>query len=214
LLTEVDQLSSASQAELARVLGGKSASVRILATARRGLIEMAERGEFRPDLAMLLSPLVISLLPLSQRRSDVPLLLQFFVEHINAQGERQRTGFTSEAIDLLESYSWPGNVDELIQLVRESHERSENPSIGTADLPRRIHMAGSAVAHPRRKDEPVPLEKFLAEIEQELIRRAMKRAKGNKAKAARLLGMTRPRLYRRLVQLGFTSPDGTDAAEQ
>jgi transcriptional regulator with GAF, ATPase, and Fis domain len=72
-----------------------------------------------------------------------------------------------------------------------------------ADLPERLHLASQAAAHPRRVDETIVLDEYLGRVERELIRRALARAKGNKARAARLLGMTRPRLYRRMVQLGL-----------
>ena len=71
------------------------------------------------------------------------------------------------------------------------------------DLPAKIQYLLDAAARPRCVEETIVLEDFLARIEEELIRRAMEQAKGNKTKAARLLGMTRPRLYRRLVQLGL-----------
>ena len=75
------------------------------------------------------------------------------------------------------------------------------------DLPAKIQISLDALARPRKAEQTIVLEQFLARIEEELIRRALARAKGNKTKAARLLGMTRPRLYRRLVQLGLEEPD-------
>ena len=72
-----------------------------------------------------------------------------------------------------------------------------------ADLPERLRLAAQAAAHPRRIEETIVLDEYLGRVERELIRRALARAKGNKARAARLLGVTRPRLYRRMVQLGL-----------
>ncbi len=71
------------------------------------------------------------------------------------------------------------------------------------DLPERIHLAARAAAIPRRVEETIVLDEYLARVQRELIRRAIARAKGNRAKAARLLGITRPRLYRRMTQLGL-----------
>ncbi len=71
------------------------------------------------------------------------------------------------------------------------------------DLPERLRLSAQAAAHPRRVDETIVLDEFLGRVERELIRRALARSKGNKARAARLLGVTRPRLYRRMVQLGL-----------
>jgi DNA-binding NtrC family response regulator len=206
LLTDVEQLAPEAQFELARVLSGRAVGVRTIATARQRLEELARRGEFRDDLAALLSTLVIELPPLAERRADVPLLAQLVVEECNARSGKQVQGLTPEAMDSLAAYGWPGNVDELIRLVREAYARSERELIGVRDLPEQIHLAAAAAAHPRRPEETIVLDEFLARVERELLQRAMARAKGNKTKAARLLGLTRPRLYRRLVQLGLEAP--------
>ena len=75
------------------------------------------------------------------------------------------------------------------------------------DLPDEIRWSAEAASRPARRDEAIVLPEFLAKVEIELITRALRRAKGNKSKAARLLGLTRPRLYRRLVQLGLEKPE-------
>jgi transcriptional regulator with PAS, ATPase and Fis domain len=203
LLNEVDRLPADVQAELAAVLVNKRFPLRLIATAGQSLAELARRNQFRHDLAAALSTITVELPPLCERREDLPLLAQLFLEEANARGTRQLGGFTPEALDQLDAYDWPGNVDELAQMVAQAHRHAEGPEIGVDDLPERIHLAARAAAHPRRQEETIMLDEFLGRVERELIRRAMSRAKGNKAKAARLLGMTRPRLYRRLVQLGL-----------
>jgi DNA-binding NtrC family response regulator len=100
-------------------------------------------------------------------------------------------------------YSWPGDLGELEEMIEEAHAQAEGPLIAPHDLPQRLMLASQASARPAKADETIKLEAYLAEIEHELIERALARAKGNKTKAARLLGMTRPRFYRRLVQLGL-----------
>lgn len=202
LLGDVDELSLDVQAALATLLA-KAFPLRLMATARRGLAELTRRGEFRADLAAILSTIVIELPPLAERRADIPLLAQFFLEEANARGAKQLAGFSAEALDRLDAYPWPGNSDELARAVTEAHQRADGPEIMVGDLPQRIMLASDEPGHPRRKEETIVLDEFLARIERELIERALARAKGNKAKAARLLGMTRPRLYRRLVQLGM-----------
>jgi DNA-binding NtrC family response regulator len=203
LLVDADQLPAESQGPMAAAVSAANFPLRILATVTQPLAEAVRRGRYRDDLAALLSTLVIELPPLAQRREDVPLLAQAFLEEINARGGRQLAGFTPEALDRLDTYAWPGNAAELAQVVTESHLRAAGLKITPDDLPERFRLAAEAAARPRRKDETIVLGEFLARIERELIRRALARAKGNKAKAARLLGLNRPRLYRRMQHLGL-----------
>ena len=203
LLSDVDQLPPEAQLELARALTLKSFPFCVLATSRQSLGRLVEEGAYREDLAAFFSTLEISLPPLAQRRDDIPLLAQWFLEDVNMRSGKQVGGFSDEAIDRLVAYPWPGNMDELARVVEETHRDVEGAEIQPGDLPKRIHWAAEAAARPRRPEEKIVLDTFLDEIERELIARALARAKGNKAQAARLLGMSRPRLYRRLVQLGF-----------
>ena len=203
LLHRVDELSAAVQAELAGLLARRSPAARLMATAAEPLTELVRHGKFRDDLAAALSTIVITLPPLVRRRDDLPLLAQLFLEDCNAAGTRQIGGFTPAALDRLDAYPWPGNLDELAEVVAEAHRRASGPEIDVAQLPEKLHWAAQAAARPRRPEETIVLDEYLEHIQRELIRRALLRAKGNKAKAARLLGMTRPRLYRRMVQLGL-----------
>jgi DNA-binding NtrC family response regulator len=208
LLSQADQLLPEIQGDLVEVFSGKTFSLRLMATAEQPLRELARRGRYREDLASLLSTLVIELPPLASRREDLPLLAQLFLEEINARGGKQLGGFTPEALDRLDGYAWPGNVDELVQVVMQCHERACGPLVRPEDLPEQLRWAAEPSVKARRKDETIVLDEYLGRIERELIRRALGRAKGNKAKAARLLGLTRPRLYRRMVQLGLEENGG------
>lgn len=211
-LADVASLPAESQAELAGFLSQAELPFRIVSTSREPLVNLAARGAFRADLTCLLSALVIELPPLADRLADLPLLAHMFLEEINSQGEKQLGGFTDEALDLLVAYHWPGQVAELAEMVAQSHAQAESVRVSPADLPRRIHLAADAARFPRRAETTIVLEEFMGQIERELIERAFARAKGNKTKAAKLLGMTRPRLYRRLVQLGMVD-EGADDAE-
>lgn len=203
LLTDVDLASSDVQAELVLLLTGGHSPLRVLATAREPLNLRATRQEYREDLACLLATLTIELPGLSARGGDLPLLAQRMLEEFNARGHKQLRGWSAEALDRLAAYAWPGNLAELTEVTRESYAAAEGVEVTLADLPRRLHLAADAAAQPRKVEETIVLEKYLAEIETELIQRALTKAKRNKTKAARLLGMTRPKLYRRLVQLGL-----------
>jgi len=208
VLNEADRLPRDVQRELAGVFSSSSFAPRLVATVRRPLERLARRGRFDAALAAVLGTIVIHLPPLAERREDLPLLSQMLLEDVNARGAKQLGGFAPEALERLDGYPWPGNIDELALLIAEAHERAEGPEIQAADLPKRIHLAADAAAHPRSREEPIQLDAFLGQIERELIERALARAKGNKARAARLLGVTRPRLYRRMVQLGLEQGAG------
>ncbi len=203
LLNEADRIPPQVQAELADIIAAKSFPLRLIATAETSLGELAGQGSYSGKLAGVLSTLSIELPPLAARREDIPALAQMFLEEANARSTGQLSGFTPEALDLLDAHIWPGNIDELAEVVAKSHTEAAGPLVEVGDLPQQIHLAAEAAAHPPRTEEKIVLDEFLARVESELIARAMKAARGNKAKAARLLGMTRPRLYRRLLQLGL-----------
>lgn len=209
LLCDADQLSAESQAALTAVLPTAKCPLRVISIAASPLVDLPPRGLFREDLAAMLSTITIELPPLAKRRDDLPLLAQALLEEQNARSSKQLGGFSPEAMDRLCAYAWPGNVAELAQVVADSHARASTRVIACDDLPERLRVAAEAAARPRRKEEPIQLDEFIARIERELIRRALTRAKGNKTKTARLLGLNRPRLYRRMVQLGLAA-EGED----
>ncbi len=108
------------------------------------------------------------------------------------------------------AYAWPGNLDDLAVVVREAHERASGGEVKPATCRERFNGRPKR-RQAARQDDSIALESFLAKVEMELIGRALRKAKNNKSKAAKLLGLTRPRLYRRLEQLGLdTSDDGND----
>ena len=201
LLLEVDQLPEDAQACLLGFLKIAELQLHTLATARESLLGCSARGPFREELAQLLSTLVIEIPPLGERIEDVPLLAQAAIEQINVRGERQVAGLTEKATNCLLRYGWPGNADELFQLMDEAHRAASGPYITDQDLPERISLAWAAAEHPRREEPSIELDRFLADVERELIRRSLGSAKGNKARAARSLGISRARLLRRMEAL-------------
>jgi transcriptional regulator with PAS, ATPase and Fis domain len=210
LLLDVHRLSEGAQQELAGFLHLPNIELHTLATSRRSLARLAAKGKFREDLAHELSTLTISVPPLARRPSDIPLLVQHFLEQANASGGRQLSGFQPAALELLVGLPWPGNIDELARAVREACERAIGPRVTLADLPDWVHLARDAAARPPRDEQPIQLDDFLAQVEKELLVRALRRTRGNKSKAAQLLGLSRPRLLRRLSQLGLISQAEAD----
>lgn len=166
-----------------------------------------------PQVAAALATLVIDLPPLRERWQDLPLLVQWMIEDQNARGDKQVAGMSLEALDRLTDYGWPGDVAELSELIRQLHAQVRGPEIAVRDLPKRILLPADVARYAKREDETIVLEEYLGRIERELIDRALARAKGNKTQAARLLGMNRPRFYRRLVQLGYEPPPPATAAD-
>jgi DNA-binding protein Fis len=205
LLLNVDRLKPDAQQELAGFLNLPGIELHTLATARVPLQRRAAKGKYRNDLAYLLSTLTISLPALRSRAEDVPLLAQHFLEERNAGGGPQLSGFAPAAMDLIAAHGWPGNMEELAQVVRHATTNASGPMIQPTDLPDSFHLALHAEAHAPREDEAIRLDDFLAEIEKELLQRALAKARGNKSKAAELLGINRNRLLRRLVQLGLAT---------
>jgi DNA-binding NtrC family response regulator len=201
LLLEIDCLDADAQRELMGFLDIGEFGFRTIATARHHLLELAEQGKFRRDLALALSTLVIELPSLAQRREDLPLLAQLLLEELNAAGQRQLSGFTPEAMDQLVAHPWPGNLDELTSTVRAASQRAAGAIVRRSDLSEHLMLAADALAHPPHEEEQVQLDAFLRQIEGELVARALRRSKGNKAQAARLLGISRPRLLRLKRQL-------------
>lgn len=203
LVKEVDALPAEVQRRLAELLIESRHPPRTLVTTRRSLLALARDGSFSSELASWLSTLEIELPPLRERSEDLPLLAQGFVEEWNGRGLRQFAGFVPEALDCLRRYGWPGEVAELSAVVSACCQRGEGPYLGLADLPATLLQATEVPRGARPVDEPLKLDEFLLDVEKELLRRAMRRARGNKAKAARLLGISRPRLLRRWSQLGL-----------
>ncbi len=214
LCLDVDRLSAEAQLELESRLREAATGVRTISTATRSVETLAAEQQFRHELAYRLSTLTITIPPLAERIGDLPLLAQALVEELNAAGEKQLGGFTSGALDQLADHDWPGDVEELAAVIRQAFANSDGPHITASDLPPQfVAQLRSKTGEPKRVPG-LDLESFLGELETELLERALALAKGNKTKAAKILGMTRPRLYRRLVQRGLEQPSESDTFDE
>jgi DNA-binding NtrC family response regulator len=152
-----------------------------------------------------ISTITIHVPPLVDRLDDLPILVQFFLEACNRGNSKQIGSLRPEALDSLALYGWPGELDQLRETIEAAHAACTSHTIAAADLPPIFYQAFRAATHVRPQPERIVLDDLLASIEKEAIIRALAQTRGNKSEAATLLGMTRPRLYRRLVQLGLVS---------
>ena len=209
LIGDILDLSRDLQARLAQALDGPT---RLIATSV-GDPDAALRAErLRPDLYFALTTLVIRLSPLRNRLDELPLLAQHLLERANLRGGRQRNGFSADALRTLLSYDWPGNLRELGKVIDDAHRRGEADLIDGSDLPAAIRgNLASAYTPPPTPPTITPLDELLTQVERRLIETALHRARHNKSKAAELLGISRPRLYRRIKELSL--PDEPEASD-
>jgi transcriptional regulator with GAF, ATPase, and Fis domain len=205
-LDEVGDMSASMQAQLLRALqegeirrvGGErpvNVDVRVLAATHRDLAVEAEHGRFREDLMYRLQVLGIQIPPLRERAGDVPLLADHFLRRIAAERDRPLTSIEREVMELLEGYAWPGNVRQLESAIQRLSLLAGKGPITTQVLeldPGLKQMLTGETAAPR--EAPLSLD----QSEREQIRQALLAAKGNRARAARMLGISRATIYRKL----------------
>jgi DNA-binding NtrC family response regulator len=212
LLEHVDFLPEAYQEQILRAVADGGISAQIVATAECSPSQ--EVTGIQPALRDAISTIMIEVPRLSERPEDLPVLAQFFLEECNRDSDKQVGSLRGDAIEQLSLYEWPGELTQLRQVIAAAHVACNTHEVTASDLPPVIHHAARAAFHRRRPPEPIVLDDLLAKIEREAIVRALDQAKGNKSEAATLLGMTRPRLYRRLVQLGLAGDETAPSHEQ
>ncbi len=170
----------------------KPVDVRVIAATNRDLQRQVEEGKFRQDLWFRINVVRIVLPPLRQRRGDVPLLAQYFLKKYNER-YHQQTRLLPDGLRALEDYTWPGNVRQLQHMIERLVILAPNGRIDE----RAVRDAIAATA-PRER----PVE-TLAAAEEEQIRRVLEATGGNKSRAARILGIERKTLYRKLERMGL-----------
>ncbi|MFT5304089.1 MAG: DNA-binding NtrC family response regulator [Mariniblastus sp.] len=198
LLLDVDQLDLAGQAELLGFLRLPGFPLRTIATSSSCLIQFSARGEFSRELAHHLSTLTIELPPLSNRLEDIPLITQALVERDNDRRDRQLSGVSEDVLQQFIEFSWPHNIDQLNRTIQLAARTCKTRQIELADLPDEFQHALNAMRIGSFVETEINLDDYLAQIEKELIARALTQAKGNKTKAAKLLNVSRPKLLRRI----------------
>jgi transcriptional regulator with AAA-type ATPase domain len=170
-------------------------------------------SDLLPELWCALSVLVLRVPPLRERRADLPSLVERFLSGA-ATPAVPAPELTPAAWELLRAYSWPGNLSELFAALMSARAAAGAGPIDAAHLPGALRLAQRLADEPAREaDRPLPLDRLLEEAERRLIQLALQRAKGKKRHAAELLGVPRPRLWRRMIALGLAEPGAEPLAE-
>ncbi|HSF40574.1 MAG TPA: sigma-54 dependent transcriptional regulator, partial [Thermoanaerobaculia bacterium] len=188
------KLLRAIQEKIVRKVGGNEeepVDVRIIAATNQDLEARIQSGDFREDLYYRINVLPIHLPPLRQRREDIPLLVEFFLQKYCREMDLPPRQISIEAIQMLESYDWPGNVRELENVIERALALSHSETITTRDLP--VHLLTNRRTHPdliQLPDEGLDLEAYLEDIRAQLMVQALERTSGVQTQAAELLGMS------------------------
>jgi two-component system response regulator AtoC len=213
-LDEIGELPLGLQVKLLRVLQDEhirrlgdvrdvQVDVRIVAATHRDLVIETQAGRFREDLFYRLNVLSIHVPALRERREDIPLLIEHFVERNNIRLGTQLRGTDAEARRLLFDYHWPGNVRELENTIERAMVLADGDRIQSVDLPERIRNAKDKVLTQLDSDE-LSIKKTIRNIEEILIRRALQRTRGNRTKAAELLEISHRALLYKLKDYEIT----------
>jgi len=206
-LDEIAELPPELQVKLLRVLqemqvrpvGSTKAypvDVRVIAATNRNLEQAMKAGSFRQDLFYRLNVIRVTLPPLRERREDIPALVNHFIRRFNKRFRRDVRGITQDAVAALAAYDFPGNVRELENLIERAFAMGTRESLTLADLP---SLSARPSIAPSIETKAVPT---LAEVEKELILRALAVHNNDKEEAARALGISRRTIYRRLKEYG------------
>lgn len=208
-LDEIGLTSPALQVRLLRVLQEREVrrvgdtkdfkvDVRVIAATNEDLAAKVKEGKFREDLYYRLSVIPIHIPPLRERATDIPLLVQHFLDRINAKtGKKYRA--SKEFLDLLMGYSWPGNIRELENVIERATALAEGTTLRAEDLPDNIvnYRGGGATKVGRE------LRAVVEETERAHIARVLEETGGNKKLAARIMGIDLATLYRKMERLGI-----------
>jgi DNA-binding NtrC family response regulator len=217
-LDEIGELTLEAQVKLLRVIEEGTFSrvgsnepivvdVRVMAATNHDLAAMVKEGKFREDLYWRLNVLSLNLCPLRQRKEDIPLLIEHFLERYGTPLGIEQHNISERAVELLMAYEWPGNVRELQNCIYSAMTIAGGPIIEASDLPKRIYLDSQQpeVGHviTGRVSLAEIAAQATAQAEQEAINNALLETRGNREKAAELLGIGRKTLYRKLRQYGI-----------
>jgi two-component system response regulator HydG len=207
LLDEITEMSPLLQAKLLRVIEEKEVrplgdtnayriDVRIISATNRDIKERIQQGRFREDLYYRLKVIDMELPPLRERREDIPLLVQHFMNKLG-EGPKKILSVSEDSLKILTAYSWPGNVRELENVIQRAMTLCRGEIIQPEDLP--LHMVQEADENLAEKG--LRKKYTLDQLEKEYIRKVLIEVGGNKSKAAEILGLDRKTLYRKLEEI-------------
>lgn len=214
-LDEIGEFPLPLQPKLLRVLqerrfrrvGGTAeieSDVRVVAATHRDLTEMLTTGTFREDLYYRLNVVTLHVPSLRERSEDVPLLALNFLRRFARELDRPAVSLHPEAIRRMQAYAWPGNVRELQNVIERGILFCAGDMLQVADFPELLRQsAGESAAPAVSLDPDRPLPELLDAVEEDLIRRALVKARGVQAQAAELLGISRSNLQYKLKKFGL-----------
>jgi two-component system, NtrC family, response regulator AtoC len=211
-LDEITEMSSETQSKLLRAMQERTVrpvgstrevriDVRLIASTNRDPEEAVRQGQLRADVYYRLQVNVLHAPPLRDHREDLPLLVEHFVALFNEKLRRPTpiVGIEPEALEALIRYDWPGNVRELANAIEAAFTFGRGATISIRDLPAAIRQR-AGVAHRAVSSSSTPT---FAEVERDLVERALASTSGNKVQAARLLRISRKRLYAKISKYGL-----------
>ena len=224
-LDEIGELSLNLQVKLLRILQERrfepvgsaktqEADVRVIAATNIDLAKAVQRGQFREDLFYRLNVIPITIPPLKQRRSDIPLLLHHFVQHFNHTKKRNLTGFSQEALEVLFHYPWQGNIRELENLVERLAILKGSGIVEVADLPEHYKANRSTPTVSESIEIPENGMDFNTAVdayENLLILQALEKTGWNRNQAAALLKLNRTTLVEKIKKKGLRPPPEASA---
>jgi two-component system response regulator HydG len=210
-MDEIGDMPQAMQAKLLRVLENGEVvrlgsnepirvDVRLISATNRNLDEMVAEKKFREDLYFRIKGVTINIPPLRERREDIPLLIHYFMQNASERYGKQLDGIEPEAQQVLMSYSWPGNVRQLKNVIENMVVLSHGPRLSQETLPSDIRPAGEVTLGGMNNLVGISLE----QAEKELIRNTLKMVNGNREQAAKILRIGERTLYRKIKEYDLT----------
>ncbi|MGE5505213.1 MAG: sigma-54-dependent transcriptional regulator [Actinomycetota bacterium] len=223
-LDEIAELSPRMQSKLLRILEEreytpvgstqvKKSKARFITATNVDLKERVASGQFREDLYYRLNVATINLPPLRQRRGDIPLLVDFLLKKVNKDLRKNIRRVSAEVMDCLARYSWPGNVRELENVLMKAAVRERGDVLTVDCLPPEVRCDGPRPAAAAEGGGARAMMS-LRELEREHIERVLAGTGWHKGRACEILGVSRPRLERRIREFGLVSPKGRAADDE